>query len=599
MPTAWRCTPLNAVSSRHRTEPAGLPVRVYVSHTLGASSWRGENGLFICSGPYTHSAPVLAGVFGTSSLELIDMPILLRYTVSDHCTTAVKASPSVYEALMATASNPSFESFIADLQVRIRSALRSHYTDSRATERGVPADFFDRVFAAAPLSVFVPARFGGRGQHVHECLALLETCSYESLPLALTMGINGALFLQPVSKFAGEHVQRQVFDRFINHKALGGLMITEPEFGSDALQMRTSFRETDEGYRVRGTKHWGGLTGHAEFWLLTARGQTPRGNLERSISFFVWDKSLQGIEVEEYYDSLGLYMIPYGRNRIDTVIPHERRLAPRTGGVRMLLDLLHRSRLQFPGMAMGFLKRLLDEALEHTRTRAVGGRPLLEYDQVQDRLAELQATYTTCSAMCAYTTQVAGVENDCSAEALPANALKSVITDMMQSAAQSVLQLIGAQGYRLDRIVGRSVVDSRPFQIFEGSNDILYHQISEAVLKSMEKVTERNLYRFLRGFELTSRAAPYCKSALDVSIDPSLPQRKMVELGRALGRIISLHMVVSLGDRGYRRDLIDNCSMMLQREINTLLTSFSDQSRPAVVEDYEAESSWLSFVAGV
>jgi hypothetical protein len=31
------------------------------------------------------------------------------------------------------------------------------------------------------------------------------------------------------------------------------------------------------------------------------------------------------------------------------------------------------------------------------------------------------------------------------------------------------------------------VVDSRPFQIFEGSNDVLYQQITESVLKSMRR----------------------------------------------------------------------------------------------------------------
>ncbi len=497
---------------------------------------------------------------------------------------------------MTSPSASSLPTFISELQTRLRSMFSSLYDDKRATKRGMPPDFLDQALKSAPLSVFIPSRFGGRGQHVHECLALLEACSYESLPLSLTMGINGALFLQPVSKYAEESVQREVFSRFIDHQAIGGLMITEPDFGSDALAMRTRFREVDGGYHVRGTKHWGGLTGRADYWLLTARGETERGDLERSISFFVWDRSIGGIEVEEYYDSLGLYMIPYGRNQIDTVLPAERRLSAHSSGVRMLLDLLHRSRLQFPGMAMGFLRRLLDEAISHTTTRKVGGRPLSDYDQVQDRLAQLQASYTACSAMCAYTTGVAGVDNDCSTAALPANSIKSVITDMMQSGAQSLLQLVGAKGYRLDHIAGRSVVDSRPFQIFEGSNDILYQQISESVLKSMGRLKETNLYRFLSSFELTSRAADYFKGSVDFSLDLSLPQRKMVDLGRAVGGIITMQMVIDLADRGFRRDLINNCLAIMRRDVNALFSSFTDPAAAGVVEDYCDGSSWLDVV---
>jgi alkylation response protein AidB-like acyl-CoA dehydrogenase len=42
----------------------------------------------------------------------------------------------------------------------------------------------------------------------------------------------------------------------------------------------------------------------------------------------------------------------------------------------MLLDMLHRSRFQFPGMGMGFIKRMLDEAITHTKSRLVGNKSL-------------------------------------------------------------------------------------------------------------------------------------------------------------------------------------------------------------------------------
>ena len=65
----------------------------------------------------------------------------------------------------------------------------------------------------------------------------------------------------------------------------------------------------------------------------------------------------------------------------------------------------------------------------------------------------------------------------------------------MHESAQSLLQLIGAKGYKLNHIAGRLVVDSRPFQIFEGSNDILYHQITESVLKMMKTAKQKSVYQ--------------------------------------------------------------------------------------------------------
>jgi alkylation response protein AidB-like acyl-CoA dehydrogenase len=51
------------------------------------------------------------------------------------------------------------------------------------------------------------------------------------------MGINGALFLQPLSKYGREEFRGAIFQRFLQDKTLGGLMITEPDYGSDALRM--------------------------------------------------------------------------------------------------------------------------------------------------------------------------------------------------------------------------------------------------------------------------------------------------------------------------------------------------------------------------
>jgi alkylation response protein AidB-like acyl-CoA dehydrogenase len=498
---------------------------------------------------------------------------------------------------MSVTTQQTFPAFLSELQKRLKRLFSTVYTNEHAAERGMPRTLFAEVFETTPLSVFIPEQYGGRGQSISESLAVLEACSYESLALSLTVGINGALFLQPVSKYADPGLQERVFENFVKDQAIGGLMITEPEFGSDALRMRTSFKAVDGGYHLKGTKHWGGLTGHADFWLLTARGETERGDLERAISFFVWDRSLGGIEVEEYYPSLGLYMIPYGRSKLDTVLPEDNRLLAKQGGVRMMLDLLHRSRLQFPGIAMGYLRRLLDEAVAHTRSRSVGGSPLVGYDQVQDRLAELQAYTTACAAMCAYTSTAGSVAKDLSGEGLPANSIKTVITDYMQDAAQSVVQLFGGRGYRLDHIAGRSVVDSRPFQIFEGSNDILYQQISEAVLKRMGAVKESNLFSFLKKFGLSADVADRFQDGLGFSFDRALSQRKMVELGRALGRIFSMQMVVTLGRSGYRSDLVQGCLDVMGRQVQSLLTSVADSSSPVLVDDYDEGPSWLDIVA--
>lgn len=489
--------------------------------------------------------------------------------------------------------------FLNNLKAKMKLVFHERANiDQMAIKRGMPPFVMREIMDLNPLSIGIPTEYGGRGCKMEECIALLATASYESLALSLTFGINSALFLQPVAKYAQQEAKKPVFDRFLHHQNMGGLMITEPDFGSDALSMQTSFSEKNGKYHVEGTKHWAGLTGWAEFWLLTARERSQAGDLKRDIDFFICDVNSPGqtIVVEEFFENLGLYQIPYGRNKLDVHIPKLQRLIPHTTGVKMMLDLLHRSRMQFPGMAMGFIQRLLDDSIAHANNRLIGGRPLLTYDQVQQRLGRLQASYTICSAMCANSSAKAGIQNDLSLIGFEANSVKSVVTDLMQEAAQSATQLVGAQAYKLDHIAGRSITDSRPFQIFEGSNDILYAQISENLVKLMKKTKENNLFQFLKHFHLTAQSALMMKEMLDFDLNLDLSQRKMVELGQILGRIVSFEMVINLGKNGYRSDLIANGLHFLKQEIATLFQGFNFKNEIVVVESYQQESNWMNFI---
>lgn len=492
-----------------------------------------------------------------------------------------------------------FSEFIDSLKNKMKLVFHTRAdVNQLSLKRGLPPFAMREIMSVNPLSVGIPREYGGRGGLIHENLAVLAAASYESLALSLTFGINSALFLQPLGKYGQDEAKSAVFKRFIEDKTMGGLMITEPDYGSDALNMQTSYTEKDGYAYLKGKKHWAGLTGWAEFWLLTARQKTDTGNLQRDIDFFVCDVNAPGqqIKVEEFYENLGLYMIPYGRNHIDVKIPATYKLQPHSTGVKLMLDLLHRSRMQFPGMAMGFIQRMLDEAIDHCNQRFVGGKSLFQYDQVQQRLSRLQASYTICSAMCANSSEKAGIDVDLVPHGLEANAVKSVVTDLMQESAQSLVQLVGAKAYRINHIGGRGTADSRPFQIFEGSNDILYAQISEGLIKLMKRAKESNLYQFLKNYDLSEKAADYIKEMTNFNIDFQMQQRKLVEMGRVMGRIISLNQLLDLAEKGFRKDLIDGGITMLQQDIFRLIANFSFNNKTEVIEGYHENSSWLSFV---
>lgn len=492
------------------------------------------------------------------------------------------------------------ERFIEKFQQDLRGTLSEHPEIETVNHiEGLPRNILDKILIHNPLSIYIPTEFGGRGDNPVDCLSLLEAASYESIAVGLMMGISGSLFLEPIAKYGQDEAKRHVLKTFLDSPCLGGLMITEPDYGTDALSMRTSFIGSQKGYSLKGSKHWGGLTGLADFWIVTAREQKKDSNLARDINLFIVEKNQPGqkIEVEEYYHKLGLFLIPYGLNKVDVTVPNTSRLNPQTSGVKLMMDLLHRSRLRLSGIGMGFIKRLLDEALTHCKQRYVGGKNLLGYDQVQHRISQLQAWYTINSAMCHYAAGTSGINNNLSSLGLQANATKAVLTDMMQNAAQSLLQLNGAMGYRRDCLAGRAVADSRPFQIFEGSNDVMYSQIADKVIKEMAKKKETNLYAFLSQFALTEKISPYYKQTLNFRLDTTLVQRTRVTLGKIIAVMITTEFTFGLAETGFRKDLIDNAIKVVGNNLSDLVSSFTHTHSIIAIENYQEGSNWKTALA--
>ncbi len=470
-----------------------------------------------------------------------------------------------------------FKDYLKRYQIKIKTLFENlSERDDSEHRRGVPPRIMGLVASLSPSAVSIPAEYGGRGSLPSEILSLLEITSYESLPLALVFGINGALFLEPLAKYGNERLRSETFGKFIDTRSLGGLMITEPDYGTDALAMRTSWKKSDTGYAIEGTKHWAGLSGHADFWLMTAREKGSGSDLKRDVDFFICDSSdpRQSVKPVEEYSSLGLYMIPYALNHVDVDVPTHHRLISPKSGVRLMQDLLHRSRMRFPGMATGFIHRMMDEAVDHTQNRFVSGNNLFSYDQVQKRLSDLQADHTMASAFSRHSAEISSIDNDLSGRSLEANIHKTVLSDMMQNAAQSLLQLVGAKGYKTDHIAGRSVVDSRPFQIFEGSNDVIYQQVADQFLKHMSLNKDFHFLSALKSHPLTSKIADHFKRMTNFTINPNMLQRKKIDFGRIFSRITGLEWTLDMGNGGYNSALVNQALDSMTERIQSLLGSF-------------------------
>ena len=448
-----------------------------------------------------------------------------------------------------------------------------------------------------PFKIFVKKEFGGYGGSVKDGLSLLSLASYDSLQLTLVYGINWALFIQPLQKYGSDQARKEILKKVCDDKMIGGLMITEPDYGSDALNMKTQNINKGDHYHITGQKHWGGLTGIADYWVLTTRELKDNGNLGRDIDFFVSDNNAtnQKIDVSKYYHTGGLEIITYGLNQLNIKVPAHQKFIPETTGIKTMLDTLHRSRINFSGMGMGYIHRLMDEALKHCTNRIVSGKALVEYDKVKERLAGIQSAFTINSSMCHYASQTTQLEKDLSMMGVEANCIKTLLTDIMQESAQSLVQLKGGNGYIKDDIAGRAIMDSRPFQIFEGSNDILYMQIGEAIVKKMMKAKNDN-FRSYVAEQCPAIAHEPCLTLLDqVTVPGKRDQQNLHTLGEIFACLFSLNNLAKLALTGFNNDLIIQANLSLAKRIKGFVTKLACPLLPEILVDYKGQSNWADF----
>ncbi|MDD2636950.1 MAG: hypothetical protein PHW82_15765 [Bacteroidales bacterium] len=110
----------------------------------------------------------------------------------------------------------------------------------------------------------------------------------------------------------------------------------------------------------------------------------------------------------------------------------------------------------------------------------------------------------------------------------------------------------------------------------------------------MRKSKINNLYDFFKSYAHTDKAVDYFKDLFNFEVDHKMAQRNLVQLGRTIGRLITMNLTIDLGSKGFNTEMIANSLKVLQSEIQTSITSYRLNLAPNIVDDYQIDSSWLS-----
>src|SRR5437879_4527465 len=175
---------------------------------------------------------------------------------------------------------------------------------------------------------------------------------------------------------------------------LGGLGLTEPDSGSDALAMKTRAKRVSDGYVLRGTKQFCTNGGIADYHVIYANTDPAKG--PAGIASFLVPKDTPGLRMGRKEKKLGVRASHTAQVILeDCHIPLDHRLggepdADNAGpGALGALTTLEATRPGVGAGALGIARAAYEFALDYAQDRKQFGKPLWQHEAIGFKLADM------------------------------------------------------------------------------------------------------------------------------------------------------------------------------------------------------------------
>ncbi|MQY06965.1 acyl-CoA dehydrogenase family protein [Actinomadura macrotermitis] len=245
--------------------------------------------------------------------------------------------------------------------------------------------------------IHLPERYGGQGLTGTRLGVLKEeiAASGRILGGSVLGEMGGPLRAGDIFAHATEHQLQKYFMPVVRGERACCFSLTEPDAGSDVMAMRTVAVPDGDGYRLTGHKVFSTAGPFADFALVIAR----MDGTERSFSAFLVDLDSPGCRVEEGAVPMSGEHIESDIVLDDCPVPAANLLGPEGEGLRIGLGRVTTNRLLHCPSVLGMARRAIDLSLQRAKTRVVQGRPLMELQAIQHKLADMATEFYAARSM--------------------------------------------------------------------------------------------------------------------------------------------------------------------------------------------------------
>jgi acyl-CoA dehydrogenase len=318
----------------------------------------------------------------------------------------------------------------------------------------------------------VPAAYGGvRDQLDARSLCVLrESLATASALADFSFAMQG-LGTGSITLFGSDALKRRYLPDVARGTRIAAFAISEAGAGSDIGAMTTVARRDGDGFMLEGEKTWISNAGIADHYVVFAKldEKKPAGDGERRYIALVVDADDAGFRVTDRIDVSAPH--PLGTVRFEHCrVAAERVIGEPGAGLRVALATLDLFRPTVGAAALGLARRAMAEACAWVTEREVFGRPLVEHQLTQARLAEM-AVRIDASALLVY--RAAWTRDATGRRTTRESAMAKLhATESAQRVIDDAIQLLGARGVRKGAVVERLYREIRALRIYEGTSEI-------------------------------------------------------------------------------------------------------------------------------
>jgi alkylation response protein AidB-like acyl-CoA dehydrogenase len=341
----------------------------------------------------------------------------------------------------------------------------------------LPRKYLRRYAEMGFLGINIPENYGGLGLGDVEALLVLEEFAKISSAVAFPIFESSVGPVRAIEHFAGDELKARIIPRVCKGEIMVAVAMSEPEAGTALTDLRTQAEVRDDSIVINGSKRWCSGAGHSEGYVVYCRLTEAPG--AKGIGAVYVERDTPGVTFGEQEQLMGFRGIPSADIFFDNVEVPRENLILAAGGFGKLMQAFDLERCGNATMALAQAAGALEDLLEYVQERKQFGKPIVEFQAVQLKLADMAMRIEAARLLIhrAAKTAEGGLPG-----IFESSVAKCFSNEMAREVTSAAVQLMGGYGYSKEYPMERRMRDAWGWGIAGGTIDIQKINIASALV---------------------------------------------------------------------------------------------------------------------